>query len=133
VNRIFASAIEAGHDENGCILPVSIAPFEVQVLPLNNDSEPVREAAGQIYGKLTEAGIEVLLDDRDLRPGVKFKDADLIGIPLRVVVGDRGLAEGQVEIKRRTEARPTMIPTDDAVAEVLRIVAEMKAALQPEA
>ncbi|MBS3821228.1 MAG: proline--tRNA ligase, partial [Phycisphaerae bacterium] len=93
VNRIFAAAIEAAHDENGCILPVSIAPFEVEVIPLNQDKPDVCETAERIYSELNADGADVLLDDRDQRPGVKFKDADLIGIPLRIVVGERGLKE----------------------------------------
>ena len=96
VNRILAAAIELGNDENGCILPTAIAPFEVEVLPLNMDSDAVIAEAERIYGELRSVGIDVLLDDRPARPGAKFKDADLIGIPLRVVVGDRGLKEGKV-------------------------------------
>jgi prolyl-tRNA synthetase len=75
---------------------------------------------------LTGGGVEVLLDDRDARAGVKFKDADLIGIPLRVVVGERALADGNVEVKRRTDAKPTPVPAGSAVQEVRRILAEMK-------
>jgi prolyl-tRNA synthetase len=131
INRIFASAIEAGHDDNGCILPITIAPFAVEVIPLNNDSDAVRDTAGRIYNELTAAGIEVLLDDRDQRPGVKFKDADLIGIPLRIVVGDRGLKEGNVEIKRRTDEKPALVPAESAVAEAKRIVEELTTQCTP--
>ena len=125
VGRIFAAAIELYFDENGCVLPVTIAPFQVEVLPLNNDKEPVVAEAQRVYDELTAAGVEVLLDDRDARPGVKFKDADLIGIPLRVVIGERGLKEGNVEIKRRTDAKPTLVPATEAVAEVHRILQEL--------
>jgi len=125
VARIFAGAIELYHDENGCVLPVSIAPYQVEVLPLNNDKPAVVAEAGRIYDELTAAGVEVLLDDRPVRPGVKFKDADLIGIPLRVVVGERGLKEGKVEIKRRTDAKPTLVPAADVVAEAQRILEEL--------
>ena len=131
INRILASAIETGHDADGCILPISIAPFEVQVVPLNADKAPVVAEAQRLHDELTAAGLEVLLDDRDARPGVKLKDADLIGIPLRVVVGERGLKENKVEIKRRTDDKPTLVPAADAVAEVRRIVDEMKAQLLP--
>ena len=127
VARIFASAVELYHDENGCALPVNIAPFEVEVLPLNNDKPAVVVEAKRIHDELTAAGVEVLLDDRDERPGVKFKDADLIGIPLRVVVGERGLKAGNVEVKRRTDAKATLVAQADAVAEVTRILQEMKA------
>ena len=130
VNRILAMAIETGADDNGCVLPISIAPFEVTVLILNNDSEGVVAEAERIYSELADAGVEVLLDDRSARAGVKFKDADLIGIPLRIVVGDRGLAEGNVEVKRRTDAKPTLTPAADAVAEALKIVKEMKDRLE---
>ncbi len=127
VNRILAAAIELYHDDNGCVLPVSIAPFEVEVLPLNNDKPAVADEARRIYDELTAAGADVLLDDRDARPGVKFKDADLIGIPLRVVVGERGLKEGKVEIKRRTDAKPTLVPAGEAVEKALAILADLRA------
>ena len=129
INRILASAIECGHDDGGCVMPVSIAPFEVALLPLNNDVEPVVAEAERIHDELTAAGVEVLLDDRDVRPGVKFKDADLIGLPVRVVVGERSLKAGHVEIKRRTDAKPALAPADQAVAQVAALVAELKAAL----
>lgn len=127
INRIFAGAIEAAHDEDGCILPAAIAPFTVEVIPLNNDKEAVRAAAQSIYDELTAVGVDVLLDDRDARPGVKFKDADLIGIPLRVVVGERGLADGHVELKRRTDADATLVDVDQAVPQTLAIVKELLA------
>jgi prolyl-tRNA synthetase len=125
INRIFASAIELGNDKDGCILPLPIAPFAVEVIQLGNDSETVTTEAERIYNELTAMGVEVLLDDRDARPGVKFKDADLIGIPLRVVVGDRGLAEGNVEVKQRTDDKPTLIPATDAVATVKTMLDEL--------
>jgi prolyl-tRNA synthetase len=129
INRILAAAIETGHDDDGCILPISIAPFEVQVVPLNSDKPAVVAEAQRIHDELEACGVEVLLDDRDARPGVKLKDADLIGIPLRVVVGERGLKEDQVEIKRRTDEKPALVPAAKAAAEVRRIVDEMKAGL----
>jgi len=133
INRILASAIEmdSGHDDGGCILPISIAPFEAEVLPLNADKPPVVREAERIYNELKAAGADVLLDDRDVRPGVKFKDADLIGIPLRVVVGEKSLKDGKVEIKRRTDAKPTLVPAGEAVTEALKALREMKEALAP--
>ncbi|MHC4563120.1 MAG: proline--tRNA ligase [Planctomycetota bacterium] len=125
INRILASAIEAGYDKDGLALPAAIAPFEVEVIQLNNDSQPVTEEAQRIYDELKAAGADVLLDDRDARPGVKFKDADLIGIPVRVVVGDRGLKEGNVELKRRTDDKPTLVPAADAVDEALKVLGEL--------
>ena len=127
VNRILASAIEVGHDANGCILPVSIAPFEALVVPINVNSEPVRDHAQRLYEQLRSAGIDVLLDDRDERAGVKFKDADLLGIPLRIVVGEKGLKDGKVEIKRRTDEKPTLVPVDQAAEQAGKIVDEMRA------
>jgi len=127
INRILAAAIETGHDEKGCILPINIAPFEVEVLPINNDNEQVVAEAKRIYEELTDAGVEALLDDRDVRPGVKFNDADLIGIPLRIVVGDRSLKEGKVEIKRRTDDKPSLVAKAEAVATACKLIEEMKA------
>ena len=127
INRILASAIEVDNDKDGCIMPIAIAPFEVEVVALNTDNESVFSKAEQIYNELQAAGLDVLLDDREARPGVKFKDADLIGIPVRVVVGERGLAEGNVEVKRRTDDKAASVPLDQAVENVLGIVRELKA------
>ncbi len=126
VNRILASAIELGHDENGCVLPVNIAPFQVIVVQVNNDSLAVRDAATGIYETLKGAGVDVLLDDRDARPGVKFKDADLLGIPLRVVVGERGLKDNQVEVKQRTAESPSLIPLESAAQAAITAIEQIK-------
>ena len=128
INRILASAIESdkGHDANGCILPAAIAPFEVEIVPLNLDKEPVAAEANRIYAELTAAGVDVLLDDRDERAGVKFKDADLLGIPMRVVVGEKGLKEGKVEFKRRTDAKPTLVATGEVVAMIAKALGETR-------
>ncbi|OHB54504.1 MAG: hypothetical protein A2173_05800 [Planctomycetes bacterium RBG_13_44_8b] len=104
INRILASAVELGNDENGIIWPISIAPFEVIITSVNQEDPQVARTAEDIYQKLQDNGIDVLLDDRDVRAGVKFKDADLIGIPVRVTVGQKSLAEGNVEIKLRFES-----------------------------
>ena len=128
INRILAGAIELAFDKDGPVLPVAIAPFEIEVIQLSRDNEEVVATAGDIYGKLKAAGVDVLLDDRDARPGVKFKDADLIGIPLRIVVGEKGLKDGNVELKRRTDAKPTLVPAGGAVAEAMTILDELKAA-----
>ena len=102
--RIAAAAIEQNHDKDGIIWPKTIAPFDVEILPLNmNDPETV-ETAETLYRELTGKGFDVLLDDRAERAGVKFKDADLIGTPAQVIIGERNLKEGLVEIKdRRTK------------------------------
>jgi prolyl-tRNA synthetase len=124
VNRILASAIELYHDENGIVLPAAIAPFEVIVLGLNNDKPEVVAEAKRIHDALAAKGVDVLLDDRDARPGVKFKDADLIGIPVRIVVGERALKEGNVEIKRRTDAKPTPTPAKEAVGKAIELLGQ---------
>jgi prolyl-tRNA synthetase len=114
VNRIVAGLIETSHDEDGIIWPVALAPYEVLLLPLNVTEPQTIGVAGQLHEELSAAGIEVLLDDRDVRAGVKFKDADLIGIPLRVVIGQRGLKQGKLEIKWRWERDSEMIDVDGA-------------------
>ncbi len=116
VGRVVAAAIEQHHDEDGIIFPVNIAPFAVLVQPLDIRDSAVMEVSLAIYAGLQQAGIDVLLDDRDLRPGVKFKDADLIGVPYRVTVGAKGLREGLVEIKERRSALLVKVPAADAVA-----------------
>jgi prolyl-tRNA synthetase len=126
INRIVASAIEAANDENGIIFPISIAPFEVIIVSVNQDDTEVVEAGEKIYKELKNKGIEVLLDDRDERAGVKFKDADLIGIPVRITVGKKALQTGNVEIKLRTEPKPTLIPVDTAVAKTVELVNSLK-------
>ena len=128
VNRIVASAIENGYDENGMILPISIAPWEVIVTPAAPD-EPVVKAAEELYAQLSAKGVEVLLDDRDMRAGVKFKDADLLGIPIRVTLGKKSLAEGNVELKLRTEKEAKLVPLAGAADAVAELVSTMKAAL----
>jgi prolyl-tRNA synthetase len=122
VNRIIAGLVETQHDENGIVWPMSLAPYHVIVTPLNVKQADVLEAAEKLYAELQAAGVDVLLDDRDQRPGVKFKDADLIGIPLRVVVGDRGLKEGKLELKWRTKADAEMIPLAGAAEAIASLV-----------
>lgn len=126
INRILASAIELGNDDNGIIWPISIAPFEVIVTSVNQDDENVAKAAENIYQQLLNKGIEVLLDDRVLRGGVKFKDADLIGIPIRVTVGQKSLAEGNVEIKLRSESKIQKVSTEKAADSVIKLVSSLK-------
>jgi prolyl-tRNA synthetase len=128
INRILASAIEAVNDENGLILPVSIAPFEVEVILLNNDKAEVRTAADTIYNELRAGGADVLLDDRDARPGVKFKDADLIGIPLRITIGGKGLAAGIIELKWRAKKDVIKVPVAEAADHIAALVRGMASA-----
>lgn len=110
VSRIVGAAIEQGHDERGIVFPAAIAPFEVVIVPMAYaKSETVRMAAEALYGELQAAGVDVVLDDRDERPGSMFADWELIGVPHRVVVGERGLKEGQLEYKGRRDAEPTLV------------------------
>ncbi|PLX81692.1 MAG: proline--tRNA ligase [Desulfuromonas sp.] len=118
VGRTMASAIEQNHDENGIVWPMPIAPFQVLVTMLNPNDDAVRVAAETLYAELGELGVEVLLDDRDERPGVKFKDDDLLGIPLRVTVGARGLKEGSLELQERRSGERTMLPVAEAARQV---------------
>jgi prolyl-tRNA synthetase len=116
VGRTAASAIEQNHDAKGIIWPAPIAPFHIHLLPLSQ-SKPVADAAQQLYGALTQAGIEVLWDDRDERAGVKFNDADLIGAPYQLVIGDKGLAQGTVELKQRKTGAVSKLPPDKILEE----------------
>lgn len=122
INRIIAALIETKHDVNGIIWPISLAPYEVLLAPLNVNQQDVMDTANQLYDELMQAGVEVLMDDRDQRPGVKFKDADLIGIPLRVVIGGRSLKDGQLEIKWRWKEAAENIPLEGAVVTIADMV-----------
>jgi prolyl-tRNA synthetase len=116
VTRIVAAAIEQNHDDRGIIWPEPIAPFQVVLVPMGmQKSERVREVADRLYAEFTAAGIEVLYDDRDARPGVKFADAELLGIPHRLVVGERGLDAGKLEYRGRRDTESQEFPLDDAL------------------
>jgi len=128
VSRTVAAAIEQNHDENGIIFPLPLAPFQVIILNLDPRNEQIAGAAESFYNKLQQAGLEVLLDDRDERPGSKFKDADLIGIPYRITIGKRFIKDGVVEVRTRKDGLTKSLLPDEAVAEVVSAVgAEMKA------
>ncbi len=115
VSRIVAAAIEQGHDERGIVFPQAMAPFELAIVPLGyRRHQVVREIADHLYQRMLEAGIDVVLDDRDERPGVMFADMELIGIPHRVVVSERGLKDGQVEYQARTDASGTRLALENA-------------------
>lgn len=120
--RIAAAAIEQNNDKDGMIWPESIAPFHVQVIPLAMDDRDVLKTAGTIYGKLRDENIEVLMDDRDERPGIKFKDADLIGIPWQIIVGKKTLAEGLVELKSRKTKKAERVSPAEAVKRMIKSV-----------
>lgn len=116
VGRTVAAAIEQNHDKDGIIFPIPVSPFEVTILPLQMHETSVVETAERVYRELLDHGIDVILDDRDERAGVKFNDADLLGIPVRLTVGVRGIKNGQVELKLRTESESTIVPVKDASA-----------------
>lgn len=126
INRIVASAIEAGNDKDGIIWPISIAAFEVIITSVNHDDQQIVETAEKIYKQLLEKGVDVLLDDRPLRAGMKFKDAGLLGIPVRVTVGKKSLADGNIEIKLRSEQKGCKAAVEIAVDEVIKLVNSLK-------
>ena len=125
VSRLIAAVIEQHHDEQGIRWPVPIAPYEVVITPIGKDEAPMAKAT-EIYEALVAEGVEVLLDDRSERPGVKFKDADLLGIPLRITIGTRGLEQGTIELKKRTEAGSSEVPMADAVAAARAALSELR-------
>lgn len=126
VSRTMAAAIEQNNDKDGMIWPVAIAPYEVLVVPVNTKDQASTEKAEEIYSELQRAGIETVIDDRNERPGVKFKDADLIGYPLRVVVGPKTLAEGKLEVKIRRTGEVQMLPLDsDYVGAIKDLLAKL--------
>ena len=117
VTRVVAAAIEQNHDERGIIWPEPIAPFHVSLIPINlQKSERVREVTERLYAELGAAGFDVLMDDRDARPGVKFADDELLGTPHRIVIGDKGLDRGIVEYKRRRDGDAAEVPVDAVIA-----------------
>ena len=123
VTRLLGAAIEQCFDDRGIVWPVSIAPFQVVLCPMGYDrSDMVREASDQLYKDLSAAGIEVILDDRGERPGAMFADWELIGVPFRVVVGERGLKEGQLEFQARTDTEATQVPVADVAAKVMTMI-----------
>lgn len=127
VDRALASIIEEHHDENGIIWPMSVAPYQVAIVPIKYDGD-MKKYADELYEQLTKMGVEVLLDDRNERPGVKFKDMDLIGIPVRIVVGDKNLPN--VEVKLRNEKDSQLVPVTEAGEKVFSIVQSALAELR---
>jgi prolyl-tRNA synthetase len=122
VERLLATVIEANHDEKGIIWPASVAPYQAHLVALNIEDTAVREAAEKLYADLRAAGVDVLYDDREESPGVKFNDADLLGMPLRVTVSRRTLEKQSVELKGRREKESSLVPLADAVAAVATTV-----------
>ena len=120
--RIAAAAIEQNNDKDGIIWPKSIAPFDVEIIPLNLSDHKTMEIAQKLYADLTGSDLDVLLDDRDERPGVKFKDADLIGIPVHLIIGEKSLKDNMIEIKIRRTKEAIKVIVDDAVTKIIEIV-----------
>lgn len=127
VSRIVAAAIEQNHDDKGIVWPMSIAPFEVVICPIGwGKSDVVRKEATELYNSLLEAGVEVMLDDRDTRPGVMFSEWELIGVPIRVTIGDRGLANDEVEVQLRSAAEAEKVKVADLNTYVLNLYQNLK-------
>jgi prolyl-tRNA synthetase len=129
--RIAAAAIEQSHDADGIIWPKNIAPFDIEIIPLNVSdartmevTENLHQNLSAIYNSLSKRSFEVLVDDRNERPGVKFKDADLVGIPLHVIIGERGLKENVIELKIRRTKQSMKVPVDQAVRDILKVYYE---------
>jgi prolyl-tRNA synthetase len=129
LGRTVAAAIEQSYDADGIIFPMPIAPFQVILVPVNLKVAPLRETAEELYGKLEEEGIEVLYDDREESPGVKFKDADLLGIPLRITLGEKNLKKGWVEIKKRRSKEITLVKKEEVISRIRAMIAEEMAPL----
>jgi len=122
VGRTVAAAIEQSYDQNGIIFPMPLAPFQVLILPININTDSLREAAEHLYQAFSENGIEVLFDDREETPGVKFKDADLIGIPLRVTLGEKNLKKGLVEIKKRRTGEVSLVKKEEVLLRIQEMI-----------
>jgi len=124
VTRTLQAVIEQNHDADGILWPLSVAPYSVVILLLDPKDTAVAAATERLVGELEALGVDVLIDDREERPGVKFKDADLVGIPLRVVVGAKSLAKGGIEIKRRAEKASALVPADQAAQQIAALIRE---------
>jgi prolyl-tRNA synthetase len=124
LGRLLAAIVEQSHDDNGIIWPISVAPYQVYLCPLHLDNPAVTSAAEKVYQELETAGIEVLFDDRDESPGVKFNDADLLGIPLRLTISPRTLQNQSIETKWRTEKETQLLPLENFAAQVNKLLKE---------
>ncbi len=125
IGRTAAASVEQNHDEAGIIWPLPLSPFDCEVLPVNVKEPETMKAAEALYEALKKTGLDAFIDDRDERAGVKFKDADLIGVPVRVTLGEKNLKQGLVEIKERRSGAQRLVPVDDAVTEVLKTLGSL--------
>jgi prolyl-tRNA synthetase len=122
INRIIAGLVESSHDDTGIIWPVNLAPFEVVICPMKVADDAIMQLASELHDELWNSGIDCIVDDRDQRAGVKFKDADLIGFPLRVVIGEKGLAEKKIELKWRWDKETTMLSIENAAEQITNLI-----------
>ena len=122
LGRLMAAAIEQNHDDKGIIWPLTIAPYQVYLCPLHLENPEVADAANRLYETLTANGLEVLLDDRDESPGVKFNDADLLGIPIRVTISPRSLEKNSAEIKQRSQKETRLLLLEETVDRLKEMV-----------
>ncbi len=122
ISRTMAAAVEQNHDENGIIWPIPIAPYHVIIIPVNTKETEQMNIAESIYAQLLKCGVEVIIDDRDERAGVKFKDADLIGIPIKITIGPKSLQKNQVEVKKRWEEKAELVSVDSVVGKIMDII-----------
>jgi prolyl-tRNA synthetase len=127
ISRLLSAAVEQGHDDKGIIWPVSIAPYHVYLCPLYREGSKVAETTEKLYTGLGAAGLEVLFDDREESPGVKFNDADLLGIPFRVTVSPRTLQKDSVELKKRSGKESELVPVDGTVEKLRSYIGETRA------
>jgi len=125
IGRTAAAAIEQNHDKDGIIWPMPLAPFHVHIVPVNVNDRTVMDVAEDIYNKLERAGISVLMDDRDERAGMKFKDADLIGVPIRLTIGSKNLEKGIVEMKLRKDANLFLVNRAEVVEKIKNFVSQI--------
>jgi prolyl-tRNA synthetase len=124
LGRLLAAAVEQNHDDKGIIWPTAIAPFHIHLCPLQMNDPEVSKAAEQLYQRLSEANIEVLFDDRSESPGVKFNDADLLGIPLRLTISPRTIKQNKVEVKWRNQPESDLLNYDGIVTEIKKLLSE---------
>ena len=126
VGRTLAAAIEQSYDENGIIWPVAIAPFEVVIVPINAKDEALMDVSERLYKEMKQAGVDVLLDDRKDRAGVKFKDADLIGYPVRITVSKNTIESGEVELRIRKDGSTSTVKIDEVTTSVQGLLRLLK-------